>query len=76
MRFDGGPDDEGWVQVRRQVRVRLQVERLDRVPTVLAGPGVPFTVQQPAELQELVRELAARLTASADGVRLVVRRTS
>jgi len=66
----GGPDDEGWVQVR------LQVERLDWVPAVLAGLGVPFTVHQPAELQELVRELAARLTASADGVRLGVRGTS
>jgi predicted DNA-binding transcriptional regulator YafY len=57
----GGPDDDGWVQVR------LQVERLDWVPAVLAGLGVPFTVEQPVELQELVRSLAARLTAAADG---------
>ncbi|MCW2675185.1 MAG: transcriptional regulator [Modestobacter sp.] len=60
-RRDRRADDDGWVQVR------LQVERLDWVPAVLAGLGVPFTVEQPVELQELVRSLAARLTAAADG---------
>lgn len=57
----GGTDDtgdEGWT------RVVIQVERLDWVPTVLAGVPVPFVVDGPAELRPLVRGLAARLTAA------------
>ena len=56
-----GPGDDGWADVR------LQVERLDWVPAILAGLSARFTVDQPAELRHLVRELAARLTAAADG---------
>jgi predicted DNA-binding transcriptional regulator YafY len=57
-----GPGHDGWVDVR------LQVERLDWVPAVLAGLGVPFVVEQPAELRQLVRSLAAALTAATVGV--------
>lgn len=52
-------DDEGWT------RVVIQVERLDWVPTVLAGVPVPFVVDGPEELRPLLRALAARLTAAA-----------
>jgi predicted DNA-binding transcriptional regulator YafY len=56
---DDGPDGDGWV------RVRLRVEELDWVPAVLVGLGLPFAVDQPVALQELLRSLAARLTAAA-----------
>ncbi|MBN9327044.1 MAG: transcriptional regulator [Cellulomonas sp. 73-145] len=52
-------DDEGWT------RVVIQVERLDWVPTVLAGVPVPFVVDGPEELWPLLRALADRLTAAA-----------
>lgn len=52
-------DDEGWTHVL------IQVERLDWVPTVLAGVPVPFVVDGPEELRPLLRALAARLTAAA-----------
>lgn len=52
-------DDTGWT------RVVIQVERLDWVPTVLAGVPVPFVVDGPEELRPMVRALAARLTAAA-----------
>lgn len=54
------PDEDGWVQVR------LQAERLDWVPGVLGGLDAPFIIDEPAELQELVRAWAARLAAAAD----------
>jgi predicted DNA-binding transcriptional regulator YafY len=57
---DDDPDADGWV------RVRLWVEELDWVPGVLAGLGLPFAVEQPVALQELLRSLAARLMAAAD----------
>jgi predicted DNA-binding transcriptional regulator YafY len=51
---------DGWV------RVRLRAERLHWVPTVLAGLGLPFAVEQPEALRDLLRSLAERLTAAAD----------
>ncbi|GIL25247.1 helix-turn-helix transcriptional regulator [Actinocatenispora comari] len=51
--------DDGWV------RVQLRAERLDWLPAVLAGLDAPFTVDRPAELRRLVRDLAARLLAAA-----------
>ena len=51
---------DGWV------RVRLRAERLDWVPAVLAGLGLPFAVEHPDALRGLVRSLAKRLTAAAD----------
>lgn len=57
---DDAADDDGWV------RVRLQVERLDWVPAVLAGLVMPFAVEGPDALREHLRSLADRLTAAAD----------
>jgi predicted DNA-binding transcriptional regulator YafY len=51
---------DGWV------RVRLRAERLDWVPAVLAGLGLPLAVEQPEALRGLVRSLAKRLTGAAD----------
>ncbi|MEV0838751.1 YafY family protein [Actinocatenispora sera] len=53
------PADDGWV------RVELRAERLDWLPAVLAGLDAPFTVDRPAELRELVRDLGTRLLAAA-----------
>jgi predicted DNA-binding transcriptional regulator YafY len=55
-------DVDGWV------RVRLRAERLDWVPPVLAGLGLPFTVERPEALRGLIRSLAERLAAAADTV--------
>ena len=52
----GGP---GWV------RVRLQAERLDWVPALLAGLDRPFVVESPAALRDQVRALAGRLASYA-----------
>jgi predicted DNA-binding transcriptional regulator YafY len=51
---------DGWV------RVQLRAERLDWVPAVLAGLGLPFAVEHPEALRGLIRSLAKRLTAGAD----------
>jgi hypothetical protein len=56
------PHVDGWV------RVRLRAERLDWVPTLLAGLGLPFAVEHPDALRGLVRSLAERLTAAADDI--------
>ena len=47
------------------VEVRIRAERLDWVAPLLIGIDRPFTVVGPQELRELLRDLAARLTASA-----------
>lgn len=52
-------DVDGWV------RVRLRAERLDWVPALLAGLGLPFAVEQPEALRRLLVLLAERLTAAA-----------
>jgi predicted DNA-binding transcriptional regulator YafY len=49
----------GWL------RVELRAERLDWLPPLLAALDLPFTIEQPAELRELVAALAGRLSASA-----------
>jgi predicted DNA-binding transcriptional regulator YafY len=54
---DGEP---GWV------RVRWRAERLDWVPSVLAGLGRPFIIEQPDELRERVRALARELVSWAE----------
>jgi predicted DNA-binding transcriptional regulator YafY len=54
---DGEP---GWV------RVRWRAERLDWVPSVLAGLGLPFVIEEPDELRDWVRTLAGQLTSWAD----------
>jgi predicted DNA-binding transcriptional regulator YafY len=48
------------------LRVRWRAERLDWVPSVLAGLDRPFVIEQPDELRERVRALAARLASWAD----------
>ncbi|MHA6625199.1 helix-turn-helix transcriptional regulator [Pseudonocardia sichuanensis] len=50
---------------RHWVRVELRVERLDWLPGVLASLDLPFAIERPAELRDLVVALADRLTRSA-----------
>jgi len=49
----------------RWVRVELRVERLDWLPSVLASLDLPFAIERPDELRDLVAALAHRLAASA-----------
>jgi hypothetical protein len=51
-----------------QVRVRLRVQRLDWVPSLLAWLDRPFVIEHPDALRDHVHALAHRLTASADDV--------
>lgn len=46
-------------------RVEIHAERLDWIPGVLAGLDLPFLVEGPDELRELVRGFARRFSASA-----------
>jgi predicted DNA-binding transcriptional regulator YafY len=52
--------EPGWV------RVRWRVERLDWVPPVLAGLGLPFVIEEPDELRDGVRALAEHLASWAE----------
>lgn len=52
--------DDSWV------RVRLNAERLDWVPALLAGLDRPFVIEEPAELRTHVQDLARRLSRWAD----------
>jgi len=52
--------EPGWV------RARWRVQRLDWVPSVLAGLDCPFVIEEPAELRERVRALAERLATYAE----------
>ena len=51
--------DPGWT------RVRLQAERLDWVPALLAGLDRPFVIESPGALRDQVRALAGRLASYA-----------
>ena len=53
-------EEHGWV------RVRWRVERLDWVPSVLAGLGLPFVIEEPDELRDRVRALADQLASWAE----------
>lgn len=55
----GPAGEDGWV------RVELHAERLDWVPGVLAAVGLPFVVDAPEALRDLVRALADRLAAAS-----------
>lgn len=57
---EGLPDEYGWV------RVRLQAERLEWVPSVLASLDRPFVIERPDALREHVHALARRLAAGAE----------
>jgi len=46
-------------------RVEVRAERLDWLPPVLASLDLPFAVQRPDQLRDLVAGLASRLAASA-----------
>jgi hypothetical protein len=52
--------EPGWV------RVRWRVERLEWVPSVLAGLDRPFVIEEPDELRERVRALAGQLASYAE----------
>jgi predicted DNA-binding transcriptional regulator YafY len=51
--------EPGWV------RVRWRVQRLDWVPSVLAGLNRPFVIEEPDELREQVLTLAGQLATYA-----------
>ncbi|WP_405915011.1 helix-turn-helix transcriptional regulator [Streptomyces sp. NBC_00728] len=55
----GAPETEHWS------RVELRVDRLDWLPAVLASLDLPFVIERPDELRDLVEALAERLTKSA-----------
>jgi predicted DNA-binding transcriptional regulator YafY len=59
--MSGNPDGGGWQ------RVELHVERLDWLPAVLASLDLPFVIERPDELRDLVVGLADRLATSAQG---------
>lgn len=46
-------------------RVELRAERLDWLPAVLASLDLPFAIEQPDELRDLVEAFARRLAQSA-----------
>ncbi|AEA24483.1 helix-turn-helix transcriptional regulator [Pseudonocardia benzenivorans] len=54
--------DDGWL------RLRLEVEELDWVPSLLAWIDRPFVVEEPDALRGHVRALADRLRRAADDV--------
>jgi predicted DNA-binding transcriptional regulator YafY len=51
------------------LRVELRAERLDWLPPLLAALDVPFSIERPGELRDLVAAFADRLAASARRVR-------
>jgi predicted DNA-binding transcriptional regulator YafY len=55
----GARESGGWV------RVRLQAERLEWIPSLLASLDRPFVIEYPDALRDHVHALARRLTASA-----------
>jgi predicted DNA-binding transcriptional regulator YafY len=57
--IDQADGEPGWV------RVRWRAERLDWVPSVLAGLDRPFVIDKPDELRDRVRTLAAQLASWA-----------
>jgi predicted DNA-binding transcriptional regulator YafY len=57
-------------QAGQWLRVELRAERLDWVPPLLASLDQPFSIEQPADLRDLVVALAGRLSASARRVQV------
>lgn len=53
-------------ETRGGVLLRARAESLDGMAQLLAGFGRPFTIRRPDELRDAVRDVAARLAASAD----------
>lgn len=60
-------DQEAGADARSEawLRVDLRVQRLDWLPPALASLDLPFEIERPAELRELVLALAERLAARA-----------
>jgi predicted DNA-binding transcriptional regulator YafY len=58
--IDPADGEPGWM------RVRWRVERLDWVPSVLVGLGLPFVIEEPDELRDRVRALADQLASWAE----------
>jgi predicted DNA-binding transcriptional regulator YafY len=58
--IDQAEGEPGWL------RVRWRVERLDWVPSVLAGLGLPFVIEEPDQLRDHMRALAGQLAAWAE----------
>jgi len=52
-------------ETRHWSRVELRAERLDWLPAVLASLDLPFVIERPDELRDLVMAIASRLTHSA-----------
>jgi predicted DNA-binding transcriptional regulator YafY len=52
-------------QAGQWLRVELRAERLDWLPPLLASLDLPFSIEQPDDLRDLVAALADRLSASA-----------
>jgi predicted DNA-binding transcriptional regulator YafY len=59
------PADGADAAAPRWLRVELRAEQLDWLPPLLASLGLPFVIEHPAELRDLVRVFADRLAASA-----------
>jgi predicted DNA-binding transcriptional regulator YafY len=59
---DSDPETGRWLGVE------LQAEHLDWLPPLLASLDLPFVIERPAELRDLVSALADRLAASARAV--------
>jgi predicted DNA-binding transcriptional regulator YafY len=55
----GGGGDDGWA------RVEIHAESLDWLPPLLASLDLPFVIERPAELRDLVLTFAERLAACA-----------
>jgi predicted DNA-binding transcriptional regulator YafY len=69
---EASPDTEpapgsepGGARIGDWLRVELRVESLDWLPPLLASLDLPFVVERPAELRDLLLGLAERLAASA-----------
>ena len=56
---DADEDGDGWL------RVEIHAESLDWLPPLLASLDLPFVIERPAELRELVLAFVERLAASA-----------
>jgi predicted DNA-binding transcriptional regulator YafY len=63
-------------QTGRWLRVELRAERLDWLPQVLASLDLPFVIERPDKLRDLVIALADRLTASAHSQTKITNRRS
>jgi predicted DNA-binding transcriptional regulator YafY len=52
-------------EVSGDVRMRFRAEQLDWIPAMLVRLELPFLVERPAALRDLVADVAARLSAAA-----------